>query len=39
MKIDCVDFYLLSIGERLLPNGRPFDLNEINFEEEYEDEQ
>lgn len=39
MKLDCVDFYLLTIGERLLPFGCPFDLNVMNFEEDCEDEQ
>lgn len=39
MKLDCVDFYLLTIGERLLPNGCPFDLNVMTFGEERENEQ
>lgn len=39
MKLGCVDFYLLTIGERLLHRGCPFDLNKMNIGEDWEDEQ
>jgi hypothetical protein len=33
MRVDCVDFYLLSIGELELPEEEPFDL--WNFFEQW----
>ena len=35
MRVDCVDFYLLSIGELELPEEEPFDL--WNFFEQRRD--
>lgn len=36
--LDCFDFYLLTIGDRLLPGGYPFDFSQHIEERENENE-